>query len=79
MVEREIEIKNQRVTDPELAGAIVSVFSASLSDSIYQVQEITIDENAIVSITAIVVPTEGDKSSTVAKHTVTPSLFEVVK
>ena len=78
-VEREIEIKNQRVTDPSLAGAIVSVFSASLSDSIYQVQEITIDENAIVSITAIVVPTEGDNSSTVAKHTVTPSLFEVVK
>ena len=55
------------------------MFSASLSDSVYQVQEITIDENAIVSITAIVVPTEGDKSSTVAKYTVTPSLFEVVK
>lgn len=75
--EREIEIKNQRVTDPTLKDALVNVFTLASSDSIYQVQEITIDENAVVTISAIVVPTESDLSSTVAKHTTTPSLFTV--
>jgi len=76
-VEREIEILNQQVTDPSLAGAIVSVFTLASSSSVYQVQEITIDENAIVTVTAVVVPTEPDGSSTVAKYTMSPSLFEV--
>ena len=78
-VERQIQVVNQRVTDIELAGAIVSVFTTSSADGIYQVQQITIDESGIVSVTAVVVPSQADQSSKVAYYTLTPSEFDVEK
>ena len=77
--ERQIQVVNQRVTDTELAGAIVSVFTTSSADGIYQVQQITIDESGIVSVTAVVVPSQADQSSKVAYYTLTPSEFDVEK
>ena len=79
VTEQEIKIENQKLTDPTLAGAIISVFTTSESDGIYQVQELTIDESGIVSVSAVVVPTKDDLSSEIAYYTVTPGEFEVEK
>ena len=46
--EREITIEGQKLTDRSLAGAIVSVFTTTATDGMYQVQQITIDESGIV-------------------------------
>ena len=77
--EREITIEGQKLTDRNLAGAIVSVFTTTATDGMYQVQQITIDESGIVSVTAVVVPSEANQSSKVAYYTLTSSEFEVEK
>ena len=79
VIEQEVTIQDQKLTDTSLAGAIISVFTTSKSDGIYQVQELTIDESGIVSVSAVVVPTKDDLSSEVAYYTVTPDEFEVEK
>ena len=49
------------------------------TDGMYQVQQITIDESGIVSVTAVAGASEANQSSKVAYYTLTSSEFEVEK
>ena len=77
VIETDILIKEGFVQQPEMRGALASIFNVSSNQKVYQVSEITLDEDGLVSIVASVVPTQNDDSSTIAYYTMNPNEFEV--
>jgi len=75
VVEVDIVIRNQRVQDPQLRGAIASLFKVSPAKRFYQISELTLGEDGIVNVTAGFVPTRSDGSSEIAYYTLNPSEF----
>ena len=70
-------IKDGIVQNQELRGALASIFSVTPSQKVYQISELTLDEDGLVNITASFVPTQSDGSSTVAFYTLNASQFTV--
>jgi len=78
---RSVAVLDNSVTDPSLAGALISFPSLTPNEDIYQVQELTLSEDGIVSVTAVVVPTNIDGVSRVASlvEQVNPDSFVVIE
>jgi len=78
---RGVTTLDNSVTDPSLAGALISFPSLTPNEDIYQVQELTLSEDGIVSVTAVVVPTNTDGVSRVASlvEEVNPDSFVVIE
>ncbi len=62
-----------------MRGALLSIFSVTPVQKVYQISEITLDEDGLVNIVASFVPTESDGSSTIAEYTMDSSKFEVTR
>ena len=77
--EVELVIKGQVVQNTDLDNAIVSIFQVAPTSRIYQIAELTLNEDGLVNINATYVPTRADGSSEVAYYTTTPSMFEVIR
>ena len=60
--EIEIELAGGYAIDPELRGALASLFSVEPHSDIYQIREVSLSEEGIVSVTAAIVPTSGSQS-----------------
>ena len=78
---RSVTTLDNSVTDPSFAGALISFPSLTPNEDIYQVQELTLSEDGIVSVTAVVVPTNTDGVSRVASlvEEANPDSFVVIE
>ena len=79
VAERTVAVLNNSVSDASLYGCLFTLLSTSVNKGIYQVEQLTIDEDGLVSITAIEVPVDSTGASIVAKDVLTPSNFRVLE
>jgi len=75
--EASTQITDGIVENQELRGAIASIYNTTPNERVYQISELTLGEDGLVSITASFVPTQDNGTSKVAYYTMTPNEFEV--
>jgi hypothetical protein len=69
-----LTIANDTVVEEEYRGAVASLLDVSFSHGIYQVEQITLDEDGLVDVSAVAVPSENDASK-VAQLTLNEGAF----
>jgi hypothetical protein len=77
--EQRITILNDAVTSSSLYGCLFTLLSLEPHVNVYQVEQLTLDGDGLVSITAIEVPVDSTGASIVAKDVLTPSNFRVLE
>jgi hypothetical protein len=77
IAERTMTITSNTVTDPTLYGSIFTLMQPSVSKNVYQIEQLSLDEDGLVDIAAVHVPTDGNMASRVALDVMTPNLFRV--
>jgi len=70
----QLTITGGRVTDSVNWGIVFTIGSTAVEQNIYMVEQLTLDEDGLVSVVASHVPTEGG-ASIVATDVITPSRF----
>ena len=75
--EVEIDVVNGHVTDEELRGAISALIQVVPHNNVYQVHEVTLEEDGLVSVSAVIVPTGDQGVSRLAALVSNPSYFKV--
>jgi hypothetical protein len=69
-----LTITGNVVQEQEYRGGVASLLNVTAQPGIYQVEQITLDEDGLVEVSAVSVPSQGD-ASTVAKLTMNESAF----
>jgi hypothetical protein len=77
--EQVIAVANNSVSDSTLYGCLFTFLSTTVNKGIYQVEQLTIDEEGLVSVTAVEVPVDETGASIVAKDVLTPDNFRVLE
>jgi len=77
IIERSITISGGAITDSSLYNSIFTLLEPKTSQSVYQIEQLSIDEDGLVDVTAVYVPTDANLSSIVAIDVMTPALFRV--
>ena len=75
IVERSIPISGGVVTDSTLYNSIFTLLQPKTAQSVYQIEQLSLDEDGLVEIAAVYVPTNDSLSSIVAIDVMTPGLF----
>lgn len=79
VLEQPVTISNNTVTDSNLHGTLFTLLTETISKGFYQVEQLTIDEDGLVSVSAVEVPVDAAGVSMVAKDVLTPSNFRVLE
>ena len=79
VTEQRISIQNNAITDPALYGCLFTLVSLQTNASIYQVEQLTLDEDGIVNVSAVEVPVDASGVSIVAKDVLTETNFRVLE
>jgi len=79
VTEQRITIQNNAVTDSALRGCLFTLLSLQTSASVYQVEQLTLDEDGLVNISAVEVPVDSTGVSIVAKDVLTEANFRVLE
>ncbi len=79
VVERNITISGNEVTDSSLHGAIFTLLSTEVSKGVYQIEQITLDEDGLANIAAVHVPVDANDASIVVQDILTPARFTVAE
>lgn len=79
VTEQRITIQNNTVTDSSLYGCLFTLLSLQTSASVYQVEQLTLDEDGLVNISAVEVPVDATGVSMVAKDVLTEANFRVLE
>lgn len=74
-----ITIVNNTVGDVNLRGTLFTLVSQQTNNSVYQVEQLTLDEDGLINVSAIQVPVDSTGASIVAKDVLTPSNFRVTE
>jgi len=77
--ERSLTVSNNTVSDPALRGTLFTLMSQQNNSSIYQVEQLTLDEDGLINVSAIQVPVDSSGASIVAKDVLTPDNFRVTE
>jgi hypothetical protein len=77
--EQSITISNNTVTSPALYGTIFTLIDTQISKGVYQIDQITIDEDGLANISAVHVPVDETGASIVVKDILTPGNFTVTE
>ena len=77
--EQKITISNNRVTASSLRGTLFTLLSSQVNQGLYQVEQLTLDEDGLVNIAAVEVPVDSSGASIVAKDVLTESNFRVLE
>lgn len=77
--ERSLTISNNTVSDPSLNGTLFTLMSQQNNNSVYQVEQLTLDEDGLVNVSAVQVPVDSTGASIVAKDVLTPGNFRVTE
>jgi hypothetical protein len=75
VTERRITISNGSVTDSTLYGCLFTLLSVEVGMGVYQVEQLTLDEDGLISISAVHVPTDAAGASIVAKDVLDETAF----
>ena len=79
VLERQITISSNRVTDSSLYGTLFTLLSETVSKGVYQVEQLTLDEDGLVNVSAVEVPVDATGASIVAKDVLTEGNFRVLE
>lgn len=79
VTEQRITIQNNTVTDTALHGCLFTLLNLQTSASVYQVEQLTLDEDGLVNISAVEVPVDSAGVSIVAKDVLTEANFRVLE
>jgi predicted phage tail protein len=77
IIERPLTISGGVVTDSALYNSIFTLLQPKTAQSVYQIEQLSLDEDGLVDIAAVYVPTNDNLSSIVAIDVTTPELFRV--
>lgn len=77
VLERPITINNNIVTDSSLYGTLFTLLSETVSKGVYQVEQLTLDEDGLVNVAAVHVPVDNTGASIVAKDVLTAANFRL--
>jgi hypothetical protein len=79
VTETTITIANNAVSDSQYHGSLFTLLSGSTDYSVYQIESLNLEEDGLVSISAVEVPTDASGVSIVAKDVLTESNFTVLE
>lgn len=79
VTEQRITISNNTVTDTALYGCLFTLLSLETSAAVYQVEQLTLDEDGLVNVSAVEVPVDASGVSIVAKDVLTEANFRVLE
>ncbi|NBS69763.1 hypothetical protein EBT31_12760, partial [bacterium] len=77
ILERKITIANNAVSDSTLYGCVFTLLQPNIAQNVYQIEQLTLDDDGLVEVAAVHVPTDSSMASIVAKDVMTPALFKV--
>lgn len=75
VLERPITISANSVTDTALYGTLFTILDTQQNQGVYQVEQLTLDQDGLVNVNAVMVPVDASGVSIVAKDVLTPSNF----
>jgi|MDSZ01.2.fsa_nt_gb hypothetical protein len=79
VTETTITIADNAVSDSQYHGSLFTLLSGSTDYSVYQIESLNLEEDGLVSISAVEVPTDASGVSIVAKDVLTPGNFTVLE
>jgi hypothetical protein len=79
VTEDRITITNNTVSDANLRGTLFTLVSETVNKGVYQVEQLTLDEDGLVNVSAVEVPVDSAGASIVAKDVLTESNFRVLE
>ena len=79
VIETPLTVSGNAVTDSTFNGTLFTLLGGDTDYSVYQIEELTLDDAGLVSISAVEVPTDASGVSIVAKDVLTPSNFTVLE
>jgi len=79
LLERSITVSNNAVTDPRLYGCLFTLLTTNVNKGIYQVEQLTLDDDGLINVSAIEVPVDSSGVSIVVKDVLDPSAFRVLE
>jgi len=77
VTEKRITISNNAVTDSTLYGCLFTLLSLEANVGMYQVEQLTIDEDGLVNVSAVEVPVDSTGASIVAKDVLNEAAFRI--
>ena len=75
--EKEITINNGSVTDSTVYGCLFTLLSTTVNKNVYQVEQLTLDEDGLVNVSAVEVPVDSTGASIVAKDVLNEAAFRI--
>jgi hypothetical protein len=79
VTEQRITIQNNTITSSAFYGCLFTLVSLQASAAVYQVEQLSLDEEGLVSVSAVHVPTNASGGSIVAEDVLTPARFLVTE
>jgi hypothetical protein len=79
VLERKITISSGSVTDASLYGTLFTLLSETVNKGVYQVEQLTLDEDGLVNVAAVEVPVDSAGASIVAKDVLSEGSFRVLE
>lgn len=79
VTEQRITIQNNTVMEAAVRGCLFTLLSLQTGASVYQVEQLTLDEDGLVNISAVEVPVDSAGVSIVAKDVLTEANFRVLE
>ena len=79
VIETELTIASNQVSDSSFHGSLFTLLGADTDYSVYQIESLNLEEDGLVSISAVEVPTDASGVSIVAKDVLTPGNFTVLE
>jgi hypothetical protein len=79
VTEQRITIRSNTVADTALYGCLFTLLSLETGVSVYQIEQLTLDEDGLVNVAAVHVPTNASGGSIVAEDVMTESRFRVLE
>jgi len=77
--EKEITISGGSVTDSTVYGCLFTLLSTTVNKNVYQVEQLTLDEDGLVNVSAVEVPVDSTGASIVAKDVLNEAAFRVLE
>ena len=77
--EKQITISGGSISDSTVHGCLFTLLSTTVSKNVYQVEQLTLDEDGLVNVSAVEVPVDSTGASIVAKDVLTEGNFRVLE
>ena len=79
VIETQLTISGNEISDSTYHGSLFTLLSGSTDYSVYQIEQLTLEQDGLVSISAVEVPTDASGVSIVAKDVLTESNFTILE